>query len=142
MAELVKGSVADAEVDFRRALDFSVFDDETLLWLHWARARQGKDDKAELAAAARRFDLKKWPGPAIRFALGQLSVEAMLAAAKDPSAMITRQQEAQAYFFAGEYYLAVRRPLDAQNMFRSVIARNLPYNYSDAAAGAELAALK
>jgi len=139
LARLSKGELTPAAEDFRRALDFNVWDEETILWLHFCLARLHQNPREETARAARRFDLKKWPGPAFSFALGQISLEAMIAAAHDPSAIKTREQKAQAYFFAGQYYLAAQRPLDARRMFRLVLAQNVPYTWSDSAASAALA---
>ena len=116
-ARMLKGDLRPAAEDFRRALDFNAWDDETVLWLHWCRARLGETPNAETARHARRFDPRKWPGPALKFALGRVSLDSMLAAARDPSALKTREQEAQAYFFAGEHYLATRQRV--RQLYRS-----------------------
>ena len=50
-------------------------------------------------------------------------------------------QEAQAYFFAGEHYLATRQRAAAQKMFQAVLARKDPWTYSDIGARGELARL-
>jgi tetratricopeptide (TPR) repeat protein len=141
VALMVKGELAAAAADFRHALQLNGWDSETELWLHWCVARLGQDATSETAQAARRFDPRKWPGPAFRFALGQLPLDSMLAAAHDPSAIKTREQEAQAYVFAGESFLAVHRPADAIRMFREVRVRNVPWTWSDIFANGELEAL-
>jgi len=138
-ARMLKGDLRPAAEDFRRALDFNAWDSETVLWLHWCRGRLGEAPNGETARHARRFDPRKWPGPAFRFALGRLSLDSMLAAARDPSALKTREQEAQAYFFAGEHYLATRQRAAAQKMFQAVLARKDPWTYSDIGARGELA---
>jgi len=136
---MLKGDLRPAAEDFRRALDFNAWDAETVLWLHWCRGRLGETPNGETARHARRFDPKKWPGPALRFALGRLSLDSMLAAARDPSTLKTREQEAQAYFFAGEHYLQARQRAAAQKMFQAVLARKVPWTYSDIGARGELA---
>jgi tetratricopeptide (TPR) repeat protein len=141
-ARMMKGDLKGANEDFAHALDFNVWDTQTMLWLHFSRARLGQDDSEDLAKEALRFDPKKWPGPALSFALGKLPLNSMLLAAKDPSELKTRQQEAEAYFYAGEYYLATHRPLAAKKMFREALDRNVPYRWAHVGAAAELANIK
>ena len=102
----------------------------------------GQDDHEELAKYALAVDPKGWPGPAVRFALGQIPLEEMLAAAKDPSELETRYRESQAYYYAGEYYLSIHDTGNAEKMFREAISKNRRDGILDAAARGELAALK
>jgi hypothetical protein len=62
----------------------------------------------------------------------------MIAAAHDTSALMTRSQLAEAYAFAGEYYLALQRPLDARAMFSKAQAQGQADEFVDLVASAEL----
>lgn len=138
---MIKGDYADAKADFRKSMDFNLWVPYTMLWMHWCNVRLGIDDHEEFAKNATRVDPKKWPGQALQFSLGKISVEEMLAAAKDPSESVTKEQEAEAYFDAGEYYLSIHDTGNAQKMFLEVIARNQHQSVADAGARAELAGL-
>jgi lipoprotein NlpI len=140
-ARMLKADFTGAVEDFRKALELDVFRADTMLWLHWCNARLGKDDHDELAKYARRVDPKAWPGPGLRFALGQASMEEMIKGAKDPAEMQTRDQEALAYFCAGEYYLSIHDAGNAEKMFREALARNVRDRFADFGARSELALL-
>jgi tetratricopeptide (TPR) repeat protein len=140
-AKMMKGDFAGAAADFRKSVDLNLLDTAPILWLHVANERLGKDDREELAKYALRVDPKGWPGPALRFALGQLSLEAMLAAADSPSELTAREHQADAYYYAGEYYLSIHDTANAQKMFLEAISRNQRDKIEDVAARGELAAL-
>jgi lipoprotein NlpI len=135
---MVKGDLREAKQDFEKALDHNVWDQRTVIWLHLVRARLGESPRNETERHARRFDKGKWPGPALAALMGEISIESMIAAAREPSAIKTREQEAEAYFVAGEYYLAVKRAADARRMFEEVLKRNAPQLSVQAGAKAEL----
>jgi tetratricopeptide (TPR) repeat protein len=140
-AKMMKGDFAGAADDFRKSVELNLLDPGTIMWLHVANQRLGKDDHEELAKYALRVDPKGWPGPALRFALGQLPLEAMLAAADSPSELTAREHQADAYYYAGEYYLSIHDTANAQKMFLEAISRNQRDKIEDVAARGELAAL-
>jgi|CZKC01.1.fsa_nt_gi tetratricopeptide (TPR) repeat protein len=141
-ARMLNGDYEGAAADFHKSFSFNIWVPSTMLWLHWSNLHLGKDDHDELAKNATRVDPKRWPGPALRFALGQIPTEEMLAAAKDPSDMVTKEQEADAYFEAGEYYLSIHDAGNAQKMFLEVLSRNQHYSVAEFGAKAELNTLK
>ncbi len=142
LARMVSGDdLRDAVGDLRRALQYNIWNSSAVLWLHVARARLGEDPRAETQAHAGRFDPKRWPGPAFKALLGEIPIQEMLAAARDPSPIKTRQQEAEAYFLAGQYYLSTKRVSDAKKMFLEVLDRKVPYTYAHMGARAQLALL-
>jgi tetratricopeptide (TPR) repeat protein len=141
-ARMLEGDYESAAADFRKSLDFNIWVPSTMLWLHWCNVRLGKNDHDEFVKNTGRVDPRRWPGPALRFALGQIPVDEMLAAAKDPSEMLTIDQEVEAYFDAGEYYLSIHDTGNAEKMFLEAVSRNRHYNFADAGARAELAGLK
>jgi tetratricopeptide (TPR) repeat protein len=141
-SRMMKGDYAGAAADFHKSMDFNLWVPETMLWLHWCNLHLEIDDKEEFAKNVTRVDPKGWQGHSLRFALGQISVEEMLASAKDPSELVTLDQEAAAYFDAGEYCLSIHDAGNAEKMFLEVVARNRHHNLADAGARAELAGLK
>ena len=55
--------------------------------------------------------------------------------------MRTREHLAEAYFYAGESFLALHQTAKAKEMFRKAILQNIPWYATDAVARAELAQL-
>jgi tetratricopeptide (TPR) repeat protein len=141
-ARIIKGDYAGAAADLHKSMDFNLWVPYTMLWLHWCNVRLGIDDHEEFAKNAARADPKKWPGQALGFELGQISLEEMLAGAKDASELATLDEEAEAYFFAGEHFLSVHDTGNAQKMFLEAVARKRHSSVADAGARAELANLK
>jgi tetratricopeptide (TPR) repeat protein len=139
---MIKGDCAGAATDFHKSMDFNLWVPYTMLWMHWCNVRLGIDDHEEFAKNATRTDPKKWPGQALRFELGQISLEEMLAGAKDSSELATLDQESEAYFIAGEHFLLIHDIANAEKMFLEAIARNRHNSVEDAGARAELATLK
>ena len=68
-----------AKKDCAEAVRLDPKDGHNLIWLYLASAREGKADKAQLERQITRVDLRKWPGPAVEFLLGSLTLEALLA---------------------------------------------------------------
>jgi hypothetical protein len=66
----------------------------------------------------------------------------MLEGAKNPSELVTMDQEAEAYFFAGEHYLLIQDTGNAQKMFLECVSKKRHYAVEDAGARAELLGLK
>jgi tetratricopeptide (TPR) repeat protein len=137
-ARWMKGDFAGAADDFRRSLVLNSLDAETEIWLYLVRARLGQGSPADIVKVSRRFDPKKWPSPVFRFIRGEITRDQMVESAADRSSLKAAEQEVQAYFFAGEHYLATNRTGDARAMFREVLKRKLPSYYSSIGAGAEL----
>jgi len=142
LALLVKGDFTHALVDLRRSRDYGAFSADRELWIHFTAMRGGQDPRAETARRATFFDPHHWPAAAFALALGKGTVASMIAAAHDTSALMTRSQLAEAYTFAGEYYLALKRPVDAAAMFAKARTQGQADEFVDIVASAELRALK
>jgi tetratricopeptide (TPR) repeat protein len=136
--KLSAGDFSGAEAEFRRVTELSVLHSYTRLMLHVARLRSGQNPNADTAQFAALVDPRKWPSPVFSFFLGRISAEQMIAAAKDPSPYLTRSQEAEAYYLAGESLLASKRPQNAKAMFEETLKRKLPDKPVSMAAVAEL----
>jgi tetratricopeptide (TPR) repeat protein len=142
LALMVKGDFAHALEDLRRSRDYGAFSADRELWIHFSAMRGGQNAQAETARRAAFYDPKHWPAAAFELALGKRTVASMIAAAHDTSALMTRDQLSEAYTFAGEYYLALKRPIDAAAMFQKAMAQGFADSFVDIVASAELHALK
>lgn len=128
---------ATAEADFQRSLDLDPAQPYTSLWLGLTRAKLAGYNPASLPAD----NAAAWPMPIMRFYRGQLSAEAMMAAASagDPAERPARACEA--LFFRGEYALLQRHQPEALQLLRQARA-SCPVTVAPyASASAELARL-
>jgi tetratricopeptide (TPR) repeat protein len=71
------------------------------LMLHLAMKRQGHDEAARLAQVAAAADLSKWPGPVLKFYLGQMTAEDVMKAANSDIEM-QKWHVCEANYFTGE----------------------------------------
>jgi lipoprotein NlpI len=90
------------------------------LWLHIIEARQHKDDTAELKEVAQKANLSNWPGPVLKFYLGQMTEEDLMAAATDPDPETHVGHVCEVNFYAGEDALAHQKRTEALARFRAV----------------------
>lgn len=72
------------------------------LELHVASKRQGLDDSKLLAKVAAATDLSKWPGPILKFDLGQMTADELMATAAHASAEKQKWEICEANYFTGE----------------------------------------
>lgn len=72
------------------------------LWLDGASKRQRFDDAHLLAQVASATDLSKWPGPVLKFDLGQVTAAELMADALNGDARIQSFQVCEANYFTGE----------------------------------------
>jgi tetratricopeptide (TPR) repeat protein len=72
------------------------------LMLHVAMRRQGHEDAQQLAPVVATADLSKWPGAVLKFDLGQMTAEEVIAAAANPDAGTQKEQVCDANYFIGE----------------------------------------
>ena len=72
------------------------------LMLHVAVKGQRQDDAQELASVAAAADLSKWPGPVLKFDLGQMTADNLMKAAANADANIQKWQICEANYFTGE----------------------------------------
>jgi lipoprotein NlpI len=127
-----------AKKDCAEAVRLDPKDGHNLIWLYLASARDGKADKAQLEGQVTGLDLRKWPGPAVEFLLGSLTLEALLATSHHENLYKEREQRCAAHFFIGQRELLNGRLLEAANSFREVIASGAMNCLEYQAAEAEL----
>ena len=91
------------------------------LMLHLATKRQGQDDAGQLAKVAAAADLSKWPGPVLKFYLGQMTAEDVMKAANSDIEM-QKWHVCEANYFTGED--AVLHHQEATGLARLKAARD------------------
>jgi lipoprotein NlpI len=75
---------------------------------------------SRFAQAVTQLDMTRWPAPVIRLYLGQMTPEAVLAAADDPDADTRQRRVCEANFFIGQMALRRSAKDDAVRLFRLV----------------------
>ena len=96
------GNYAVAEQELQTASDLSPTYAYSLLWLHLARMRQGKDDGADFARRAAKVSMTAWPAPVLKYFLGQMYETNVITASLDPDRMKDSDQECETKFYIGE----------------------------------------
>jgi tetratricopeptide (TPR) repeat protein len=120
----LKGEPARAIADFNRLAEQSPADARWALWLEIAGREAGV--RSRLAEAVARLDMTVWPAPVVRLFLGQLTPDAVLAAAEDKDAELKQYQMCEARTFIGELDLIEGRKNAAFDGFR-VVAKECSY---------------
>ncbi|WP_410052482.1 tetratricopeptide repeat protein [Bradyrhizobium sp.] len=98
------GDVQDAASDFSRSLEPNPRDRYVQLWLDVARRRSAQP--SQLAEAAKGLNLSAWPGPIIKFYLGEITFSELMSKADDADPSKLNGQMCTANYFAGELALA------------------------------------
>lgn len=125
--------VALAEAN--QALEIDSKDADLALWLDIIAARSHAPSR--LAEASEKLDMSEWPGPVVRLFLGQLTPEAVLAAADSPDVEKQKHQLCQAHFYLGEYALRQSARDEAERMFKLALS-GCPEGDSDEVLGAKM----
>ena len=128
-----------ALADLDQATELAPKDAYLALWLDIANKRSGLQSR--LAEAMKQIDMTRWPAPTIRLYLGQMTPEAVLAAADSPDADTRKRQVCDADFFIGELDLQEGKKDDATRLFRSATAGCPEFLIAYEGANAELKAL-
>ena len=118
--EVLTGALPAAVADLTRASELLPKNLYSALWLEIA-ARRGNAN-SRLAEATRQLEMGYWPSPVIRLYLGEMTPEALLAAADNIDAEVRATQLCEANFYTGEFYLRQGKKDDAMRLFRSVTA--------------------
>jgi tetratricopeptide (TPR) repeat protein len=113
-ANLFAGALPKALSDLNQASELDPKDAYTALWLDIVNKRSGLPSR--LADAIRQIDMTRWPAPVIRLYLGQLTPEAVLAAANSIPQTV-EGQVCEANFYTGELALQQTRKDEAKRRF-------------------------
>lgn len=117
-----------ALADLNQASELDAKDAYTALWLDIVNSHSGLSSR--LADATSKIDMTKWPAPVVRLFLGQLPLDAVLAAAEDPDANTKKGRVCQANFYGGELALRQGKNDEAKRLLR-VAAAHCPHGYSE-----------
>jgi tetratricopeptide (TPR) repeat protein len=120
LVHLSAGSAQTALTDLNQASVLEPKNAYVALWLHIAAQRANSPSR--LADAVAQIDLARWPGPIVRAYLGQLTTEALLAAAGDPDPRVAKSQVCEANFYSGELALLRGAKDEAVRLFRLAAA--------------------
>ena len=112
------GNYAAAEQELQTASDLSPAYAYSLLWLHLARMRQGKNDRADFAQRAAKVSMTAWPAPVLQYFLGQIYEAGVITASLDPDPLKDSDQECETKFYIGEDQLIHNNPARALLNFK------------------------
>jgi lipoprotein NlpI len=139
IAELQSGSPAKSLADLDQSQELNPKDSYTALWREIVARRDAQPSR--LADAAAQLDMAKWPARIVHLFRGEMTPEALRAAAENPDLMKQKGQVCEANFFAGELALPQGSKEDAARLF-GLAATDCPKNFIElSAATAELKAL-
>ena len=141
--ELVQGDSGKAAADLSRSADLKIWS-YNVLWLSLARERANVPDTDDhsLKSNAGRLDLAQWPGPVVKYLMGEGTPESVNAAARqgDPARVVERVCDAD--FYIAEQDLAHGDLAAAKPLFRRA-AEQCPFaSFERMGATAELTRLK
>ena len=139
LARLYKGSLPQALADLNRSSELNPKYAYAALWRDIVDKRSNLPSR--LAQATTQIDMNSWPAPVIRLYLGQMTPEAVRAAADDPNANIKKGQICEVNFFAGELALQRGAKDEAARLFRLAAADCRINSQVWAGANAEIKAL-
>ncbi len=107
-ARLLTADWSGAAADLQRSLGLDSSGDDVayrLLWEFAALSRLGRAPAPEFAKQSAALDLAQWPGPVLKFYLGQATLEQLQAAQASPNAGTQARRSCEVSFYAGERHL-------------------------------------
>lgn len=117
-AHFYAGDFQSASSVFGMALKADSEDLYNYLWLHLAQVRGLTE--SDLSKSVDGRDLADWPGPVVRYFLGQIDESAFLDLADSgPDAARRKEKQCEAAFFVGEHNLIDNRKTEAASRFRT-----------------------
>ncbi len=139
LSNLYAGALPTALADLEQASALNPKQPYAALWLDIADKRSNLPSR--LAQAAKQINMTLWPAPVIRLYLGELTPEALLAAADVANPRAKQGRVCEANFFTGELALQQGNAEEAKRLF-ALAAADCPKDYAAyAGATAELKAL-
>jgi len=129
IARFYAGQYRDAEADLAASVAGAPKNAYGVLWLYLARLHQGKDETAALRDQSRALNLSTFPGPVIRYYLGEATVDDVMMAAKKGTRQEQREQLCEASFYLGEQFLLRGNRDEAVRLFRQATGTGLTYFY-------------
>ncbi len=139
LSNLYAGALPKALADLNQASELNPKHADAALWLDIVNKRSNLPSR--LAEAAKQINMTWWPVPVIRLYLGQLTPEALLAAADVANPRAKQGRVCEANFFTGELALQQGKADEAKRLF-ALAAADCPKDFAAyAGATAELKVL-
>jgi tetratricopeptide (TPR) repeat protein len=136
---LFAGTLPKALADLNQASELNPKNAFAALWLDIVNKRSNLPSR--LAETTKQIDMTKWPAPVIRLYMGQLTPEAVLAAADDTDPTVKRGHVCEANFYSGELVFQQGNKDEATRLFRLAVADCPKDSIAYESANAELKAL-
>jgi lipoprotein NlpI len=108
-AHYLAGQTSQSTADFELAIGADPTTSTAMyaaLWLHMTRARLHQTGDDELKDVAQKADLTNWPGPVVKFYLGQITETQLMDSAADPDPETHEGRVCEVNFYSGEDALA------------------------------------
>jgi len=128
---VIGGRTADAEADFRKAVELDPKDAYAAIWLDLAARRNNAAKRLREQSA--QLDMTAWPAPVMREFLGESNAAQTLAAAQNNDPKLNRGRSCEANFYSGEFALLGKNKQQALQMLKRA-ASDCPRSYVEAAA--------
>jgi tetratricopeptide (TPR) repeat protein len=128
LAELYAGSLSEANINLTQATALDPKNAYLALWLDIVDRRSKLP--SQLAKAIEQIDMTKWPAPVIRLYLGQMTPEAVLAAADNYAAYTRKGQVCEANFYTAELVLQQGKRDDATSLLQ-IAATDCPKLFTE-----------
>jgi lipoprotein NlpI len=122
-AHYLAGQTSQAAADFELAIGADPSTSTAVyaaLWLHLTKARLHQAGNEELQRVAQKANLSIWPGPVLKFYLGQSTEVDLMAAAADPDPQTHVGRACEVNFYEGEDALAHQKRTTAVARFHAV----------------------
>jgi tetratricopeptide (TPR) repeat protein len=116
IVEMYAGKLPKALIDLNQSSELGPKDAHNALWLDIANRRSNLPSR--LDDATRQVDMTRWPAAIIRLYLGQLTQDAVFAAADDRDSVTKRAQLCEANFYVGQWALQRNDKDLATRLFR------------------------
>ncbi len=141
--ELVRGDSQKAAADLAKSAAMKIWA-YNVLWLSLARekAHVPDTDSLSLKNHAARLDVAQWPGPVVRYLMGDGDAQSVNAAAQQGDPAKVAERVCDADFYVAEHKLANGDAAAAKPLFQSAAAKCPFASFERMGATAELAQLK
>ena len=106
---LTLGKAGAAASDLEKAVRLQPTNGYGVLWLHFARNKEGAPDQVELQINASRVNRAAWPGPLLDYLTGKIDATAALAKADEGQGKARAAQLCEADLFLGQEQLTKGR---------------------------------
>jgi len=106
---LALGKAGAAASDLEKAVRLQPTNGYSVLWLHFARNKEGAPDQVELQINASRVNRAAWPGPLLDYLTGKIDATAALAKADEGQGKARANQLCEADLFLGQEQLTKGR---------------------------------